>query len=576
VYIVGYDSSITNMGVLMMNELPIKREDAVAFFRFQMISEMLDAAPGFVGATAKKLSKQKFHDVVNKCMVSYSERNIFRYYSNYKKDGFDGLKPKIRSDKGTHPGIDQSIISDILALKKELPSRSAAKILVMLILAKRIEENYLHIRTVNRILYQYGYTRENLSKESRVHIKHEKEYICEMWQSDVMSSIYIPDGNNSKKLAYLIGIIDDHSRRIMHSEFYFDATLPRLEDTLKKAVIKHSAPSRLYVDNGKIFIAEQFKLICARLGIRISYATPYNCAGKGKIERYWETVQNSFISELKINNVKSLSELNDLYFAWKKTEYDDKLHASTGMTPRQRWHASLNAGTKLKFFSPIELEEIFLHAQERKVNNYGVISFEGNTYEVPGELVGKTVVIRYDPFHIDYLHVYFQDKYFGVAKVIDLKKERHKSVYSIPEESGYDSEISKIYLKNIQADYQKYLEEQLAAKIDGKICGTMPKNTNEPHPVKPKNPPEVAIKRGEFIDIVTNSLGIHELSFQERGKLYELWDTFKEFNKDTLIAILDDLSKKTNDFNKNFLFYIAQIRNSYLEKLSKYKEADYE
>lgn len=556
-----------------MNELPIKREDAVAFFRFQIISEMLDAAPGFVKTTAKKLSQQQFHDVLNRRMISYSERTIFRYYSDYKKYGFDGLKPKVRKDKGKHPGIDTSIISDILALKKELPTRSAAKILIMLTLAKRVEEYTLNIRTINRILNQYGYTRESLSKDSRVHIKHEKERVCEMWQSDVMSSIYIPDGNNGKKLAYLIGMIDDHSRRDMHSEFYFDSTLPRLEDTLKKAVTKFSAPSTLYVDNGKIFVSEQFKLLCARLGIRIKFATPFNCAGKGKIERYWETVQKSFLPEVKLRHVKSLSELNDLYFAWKKTEYDDKLHESTGMTPKQRWHASLNTGTKLRFFSPMELEEIFLHAKERTVNKYGVISFEGNTYEAPGELVGKTVVIRYSPFHIDYLHVYFKDKYFGVAKVIDLKTERHKSVYGIPEESGYDSDISKMYFENIKANYQKYLEEQLGKKINKEVCGTMPEDTNEPHPVKPPIVPEFSIDRNEFIDIVKKAIGIPELSFQEKGKLNELWDTFKEFNKDILVAILDDLSEKATDFNKNFLFYIAQIRNTYVEKLSKFKEA---
>ncbi len=556
-----------------MNELPIKREDAVAFFRFQIISEMLDAAPGFVEATAKKLSQQQFHDIVNKQMISYCERTIFRYYSDYKKHGFEGLKPKTRKDKGKHPGIDAGIISDILALKKELPSRSAAKILIMLTLAKRIDEDAVNIRTINRILNQYGYTRESLSKDSRIYIKHEKERVCEMWQSDVMSSIYIPDGNNGKKLAYLIGMIDDHSRRDMHSEFYFDATLSRLEDTLKKAVTKYSAPSTIYVDNGKIFISEQFKLLCSRLGIRIKYATPYNCAGKGKIERYWNTVQKSFIQEVKLRHVKSLSELNDLYFAWKKVEYDDKLHESIGMTPRQRWHASLNAGIKLRFFSPMELEEIFLHAQERTVNKYGVISFEGNTYETPGELVGKTVVIRYSPFHIDYLHVYFKDKYFGVAKIIDLKTDRHKSVYGIPEESGYDSEISKMYFKNIKANYHKYLEEELGSKINKEICGTMPEDTKEPHPVKPAIIPEYSIDRNEFIDIVKAAIGMAELSFQEKGKLNELWDTFKEFNKDILIAILDDLSKKANDFNKNFLFYIAQIRNNYLEKLSKFKEA---
>jgi putative transposase len=232
-----------------------------------------------------------------------------------------------------------------------------------------------------------------------------------MWQSDVMSAFYIPDGNNGNKLAYLVGMIDDYSRRDMHSEFYLDSTLPRLEYTLRKAVTKYGTPSSLYVDNGKIFISEQFKLICARLGIRLRYATPGNAAGKGKIERYWKTVQDSFIPEVKKYHIKSLSELNDLYFAWKKNEYDDKFHTSIGMTPKERWDASLKSGVKLRFFSPVELEEIFLHAQERCVNKYGVISFEGNTYEAPAELIGKNVVVRYNPFHLEYLHIYYQDKY---------------------------------------------------------------------------------------------------------------------------------------------------------------------
>ncbi|MDO8685403.1 MAG: DDE-type integrase/transposase/recombinase, partial [Clostridiales bacterium] len=313
-----------------MEELPIKYEDAVAFFRFQIISELLDAAPGFIEATAKKLSKQQFNDVIHKKMVSFSERTIFQYYSDFKKGGFDALKPKTRCDKGAHPGIDATVIKDILSLKKELPTRSAAKIIIMLDLAGRIPENSIHLRTANRILNQYGYTRENLSKDSRIYIKHEKDRICAMWQSDVMSSCYIPDGNNGNRMAYLIGIIDDHSRRDMHSEFYFDATLPRLEDVLRKAVVKYGSPLSIYVDNGKIFVSDQFKLICARLGMKIKFATPFNCAGKGKIERYWKTVQDSFIPEIKRQHIKSLSELNDLYFAWKKTEYENKLHSSIG------------------------------------------------------------------------------------------------------------------------------------------------------------------------------------------------------------------------------------------------------
>jgi putative transposase len=298
-----------------MNELPISKQDAVAFFRFQIISEMLDAPKGYIRATAKNLANRQFNDVVNKRMVKFSERTIFTYYSNYKKYGFDGLKPKTRCDKGRHPGINTEVINWILELKKELPIRSAAKILTMLIIAGKVDEGTLHLRTVNRILNQYGYNNESFSISRRLYVKHEKDRINAMWQSDVMSALYIPDGKNGSKLAYLIGIIDDYSRRDMHSEFYLDSMLPRLEDTIRKAVTKYGAPESCYVDNGKIFISEQFKLICARLGIRLRFATPKNCAGKGKIERYWKTVQDSFIPEVKNHHVRSLSELNDLYFA---------------------------------------------------------------------------------------------------------------------------------------------------------------------------------------------------------------------------------------------------------------------
>ena len=554
-----------------MNELPLKKEDAIAFFRFQLISEMLNAPSGLLTATATKIAKRQHNNVVKKKIITISRRTLFYYYANYKKYGFDGLKPKTRCDKGTHPKISKEIIKDILNLKKELPNRSAAKIVTMLAIARKIDDDVLNIRTVNRILTQYGYTKKSLSKSNKVYIKHEQEAACDMWQSDVMSAFYIPDGKNGNKLAYLIGIIDDHSRKIMHAEFYFDAKLPRLEDTLRKAIIKQGAPKRLYIDNGKIYISEQFKLISASFGIALSYSMPYKPMGKGKIEKYWLYVQNSFLSEVKNQKVKSLTELNDLYFAWQKVEYNDKIHSSIGVTPNERFRTSLKKGTKLRFFSPVELEEKFLHAIERTVTKYGVISFEGNTYEVPELLVEKKVIIRYNPFHINILYVYYNDKYFGIATPIDLKEERHKGVRSIPEVSGYDSNISKLYFENIKSNYQLYLEKQLKLKIDTNVVSTsieQPCNeeTNN-HPIKSQYDPEYAISRVQFIELVKDAIGASGLTYQEKGKLNELWSTFKEFNEDILISILKDLSEKTIDFKKNFLYYIAQIRDLYLEKI---------
>ncbi len=120
----------------------IKDEDAIAFFKLQVITPMLEANKGFVDKTAKKLSHQQFNDVVNKKIITYSYRTLYKFYSSYKKFGFDGLKPKIKSSKGTHPAIPQELIDEIMKLKEELPTRSALKIIVMLELAKKIEKGF--------------------------------------------------------------------------------------------------------------------------------------------------------------------------------------------------------------------------------------------------------------------------------------------------------------------------------------------------------------------------------------------------------------------------------------------------
>lgn len=558
----------------------IKKEDAVAFFRFSVIAPMLNAPKGQIDATARKLAKTEFNDVVNQKMLTFHYRTIYTYYINYKKYGFDGLKPKKYRNKNTHPSVPDEYIKSILELKEELPSRSALKIIRMLELAGRIEKGSLHVRTVNRILKHYGYTRKELKNSSRVYVKHEKKRINAMWQSDVMSAFYLPDKNGKKRICYLIGFIDDYSRRITHAQFYFDATLPRLEDCLRKAVIKFAAPDTLYVDNGQIYISNDFKLICARLGIVVKYSKPFHASGKGKVEKFWQYVQSSFLTEIRNKKVNSIIELNDLFSAWLKTEYHEKVHSSTGLTPLKRWENSLKSGASLRYFSPVQIDQAFLHYAERTVNKYGVIPFDGNEYAAPGTLVNKRISIRYNPFHLDTIHIYYQEKYYGLARVIDLKKEKHKSVARIEEDPAVDSTISRQYLDNIKSNYQEYLKKQLNTPLDqeinlqAKLNHLTESTTTENDGTKHIVPDEKtqAIKRKEFVEIISSALGIKTLSYAEKGKLYELWQTFKEFNKDLLISIVDDIKEKTPDFNDNFLYYLAQIKNIYLEKQEKNKE----
>jgi len=557
----------------------IKEEDAIAFFKLQVITPMLEASKGFVDKTAIELSKQQFNDVVNKRIVTYSYRTLYTFYSTYKKLGFDGLKPKVRSSKGTHPAIPAELIKEVLLLKEELPTRSALKIIVMLELAKKMEKGFLKLRTVNRLLNHYGYTRENLTKDHRVYMKHEKDCINKMWQSDVMEVFYLPDKNGESRMVFLIGFIDDHSRKILHCQFYFDATLTRLEDCLQKAVIKFGAPSTLYVDNGKIYISGQFKIICAKLGITLKYATAYHPAGKGKIEIFWKFVQSSFIPEIRKNKVSNIIELNDTFQAWLKYEYQEKFHNGIGMTPLEKWDKSINDGTKLSYFSPVQLNEIFMHCCERSVTKYGVIYFDGNTYEADAALVMKKIEVRYNPFHLEVLHTYYDNKYYGIATIIDLNNRKHKSVRTLSEDPQVESDIAKKYLANIKSNYQEYLANQVAQYISKDNA------TDASHVNKKKKPEdkdlgifrapkdkEIVIDKEEFVSIVTDILGMGTITFTEKAKLYELWKTFKEFNKDILISILNDIKESSPDFNRNFLYYLSEIKRQYEEQINSIKE----
>ena len=340
---------------------------------------------------------------------------------------------------------------------------------------------------------------------------------------------------------------------------------------MKKAIIKLGAPSNLYLDNGQIYISKNFKLICARLGIRLRYGKAYHPEGRGKIEKFWQYVQSSFISEIKNNHVDNIIELNDLFFGWLKAEYHDRVHSSLGMTPVQKWNQSKDNGARLKYFSPVEIDEAFLHYDQRTVNKYGVISFQGNNYEVDGTLVGKKIGLRYDPFHLDKIHIYHQDKYLGLARIIDLIKQKHKDVENVDKDPIITSDASKKYFKNIKSNYQQYLQKQLDEPIDivdnqVHLPADKQKKDNESLHKVPDEKTEV-IKREEFIKIITSSLNLDNLTFSQKGKLYQLWQTFKEFNPDYLTSIIDDIKEKTPDYNNNFLYYLAQIKNLYLEKL---------
>jgi putative transposase len=547
----------------------IKKEDAIAYLRYTIIQPLLDAPKGEIRKIAKEISEKTFSDPFKKKNFTLSERQVFRLFKKYREQGYSGLKPTKNKNLGTHPKISSENLNLILSLKKEGPYRSAQKIITMLEITKTVDAGVLKTRTVNRILNQYGYTREALSKDSRVFVKHEKEEINQMWISDVMDGFYIDFDGNSKKMCYLVGFEDDCSRVVTHAQFYFDGTLPKLEDTLKKAILKHALPEKIYVDNGKIYISNHFRFVCAKLGIKLVHSTPYSPTGKGKKERVWKTIQDSFMNEVRARGVKNISELNELFFAWLKFEYHDKNHSALDMTPLQRWELSLKQGQKLKYVNPLDIDDIFLYESERTITKYGVISFEGNTYEAPGSLVSKKVTVKFDPFDLSCLKIYYKDKFVDVARIIDLKKSRHKDVEKVISEPASETEISKMYFEYLQINFKQHLEAELLKAPDNSIIADSDKDIKKSDDaliIVPNYSP-TATSSSDFFNIISEITQIKQFSYHEKSILAELWSSLKDFNTEILKNMLQEFKNKAPDFSSNFIFYLQQIKNLYIENI---------
>ncbi len=85
---------------------------------------------------------------------------------------------------------------------------------------------------------------------------------------------------------YLIALIDDRTRYLVGSRFFFDENRPRLEEVLKWAIVRYGIPEILHVDNGSIYASHYLTRVCAELGIDLRHSQPYRPQGKGYVKAF--------------------------------------------------------------------------------------------------------------------------------------------------------------------------------------------------------------------------------------------------------------------------------------------------
>lgn len=390
----------------------------IATFRFGIISEFVTGVKLAYGEK-EKLLKQKIersYDVPfsNRSIVSRS--TIEKWVGDYKKSGYrlEGLYPQDRNDKGQNRALSSSLKLAIKELKKEQPNLKAPAMIILLKQKKLIaaDEN-INLSTLYRYLKAEELTSINEGAVDKRHF--EALHPNEIWQSDVLHGPYVKVAGKAKK-SYLIAIIDDHSRYIVHAEFYLAETRENFLAALKDGIIKRGLPQILYIDNGSCFRALHLEQVSAQLGIGIKHSRPYIPQGRGKIERWFKYVRDNFLSIYSQTSKSSekLETLNQEFSKWVET-YNNRQHGTTKQSPYDRYQANLECIRP----APAYLLDYFRQIEFRRVKKDRTVKLLGVMYEVPMGLIDRQVELRFHPDKLLEVEIFFQNKSYGVAIKVD-------------------------------------------------------------------------------------------------------------------------------------------------------------
>lgn len=374
-----------------MNEV-----NATALFRLSVLGPLVSRetlARGELQRLLRELAAREYA-IPGSRRRHLSEKTLQAWYYAWRSKGIDALVPNKRADRGASR-IAPALQEAVLAAKRANPRRSVRQIVRLLEAAGTVAAGGLSRSAVHRLLKHQGLSRQP------AHAPEEKRSFCaefagSIWYGDVLHGPRVACGGRLRK-TYCVSLFDDASRLVAHSAFCLGETALEIEGVLKQALLRRGLPLKLVVDQGAAYRAATLQGVCARLGIQLIFCRPYAPEGKGKLERWHRTLRDQFLGELDERHIASLEDLNARLWAWLEQVYHRTPHTGLGgATPLERYQRDLPRIRSLGARA-VQLDALFHHRVARFVRKDGTVSYQGQRFEVPYALAGKTIKLVVDP-----------------------------------------------------------------------------------------------------------------------------------------------------------------------------------
>src|SRR5437762_5117693 len=245
------------------------------------------------------------------------KKTLQRWVRRYREHGLAGLGRFVRKDAGQRRGLPQEELLLIEGLALQPPRRSIATIHRQVCeVASQKGWPYPSYRRVCQIVRSISPSLMTLSQEGKsaqrdqfdLILRREASRPNEIWQADHHHlKIWVLDEEGQPVRPWLTVILDDYSRSV--SGFRLTLCAPTALHsalTLRQAILRkeqahwqiHGIPKVFYTDHGRDFTSDHLEQVAADLSMQVIFSRQGKPRGRGKIERFFETVEQLLLQRL--------------------------------------------------------------------------------------------------------------------------------------------------------------------------------------------------------------------------------------------------------------------------------------
>jgi putative transposase len=292
-------------------------------------------------------------------------RTLQYWISQYQQFGLKGLIRKSRTDSGRFK-IEKEVLEEIKNLilnnKRNSVTSIHRKICETCKKNNWKQPSYYQVYSISKSLspglkkLAYEGKKEYQNNYDLIH-RREANYPNEIWQADhTPLDIIVLNEKGKPERPWLTIILDDYSRAVAGYFLTFQApSALQTSLALHQAIWKKSnsdwlicgIPEKFYTDHGSDFTSNHLEQVAIDLKINLVFSTVGVPRGRGKIERFFLTVNQLFLQDLPgyLGNQTSTSlltfkELDEKFANFIIYNYHHRIHGTTKKEPILTWNNS--------------------------------------------------------------------------------------------------------------------------------------------------------------------------------------------------------------------------------------------